>query len=165
MVIGGGFTAVEIAAEIAEHHPHLDVSLRTHGTLAVTLPVKSQTRARKVLESLSADIHEEEIASADASSPHEADLVIWCTGFTVPRLAKESGLDVEADGRLRVTDIIDKAVPPQCRWVVTPLTLSLPLSTAKTLVLIRTAISSNASASDARAASSSSSTATTSPAP
>ncbi len=98
-VLGGGFTGIETAAEVAEARPDL------HVTLADPVPVGSAFSApgrTRLLTSLA------RLGVAVSSTPVDADHVIECTGFTPDSLAVTSGLPttpagfVEVDEHLRV---------------------------------------------------------------
>ncbi|NQX29317.1 FAD-dependent oxidoreductase [Microbacteriaceae bacterium VKM Ac-2854] len=95
-VLGGGLTGIETAAEIAQARPHLRVELRTSGVVAPHESARGRASALASLRRLGVDVVE------NVGTPASADVVIRCTGFAVPALAADSGLPVDADGRIRV---------------------------------------------------------------
>lgn len=99
-VIGGGLTGVELAAELADAHPHLAISL--HGeVLGAGWDEGARAAAREGLAALGVAVHEG--ARVDCV---DADLVVPATGFTVSPLACVSGLPVDAHGRLIVDETL-----------------------------------------------------------
>lgn len=104
VVVGGGFTAIETASEIADGRPDLTVRLISQSELAPTLPRSSRQRIRRSLERLGIIIEDNHAVPPDVDAPGEfaADMVFWCTGVSVPDLAERSGLDTDVQGRLIV---------------------------------------------------------------
>ncbi|MFS4507373.1 FAD-dependent oxidoreductase [Clavibacter sp. Sh2141] len=104
VVVGGGPTAIEAAAEIAERHPSLTVRLRTGGEVAPGVSVRSRDRIRRHLARHGVGLEEQApvATTGDVRAALDADAVVWCTGFRGAALAADSGLPVTADGRLRV---------------------------------------------------------------
>ncbi|NGO76496.1 FAD-dependent oxidoreductase [Streptomyces sp. YC504] len=109
-VSGGGLTGVEAAAEIAEGHPGLNVTLLSRevpgsmmgpkaqayllaalGRLGVT--VRSGVTVAKVLPA-AVELGDGELLASDVS--------LWTAGVRVPQLAAESGIAVDAAGRILV---------------------------------------------------------------
>lgn len=95
-VLGGGLTGIETAAEIAQARPSIRVTLRSTGLVAPHESPRGRAAAVASLRRLGVEVVE------NVDTPASADLVIRCTGFAVPSLAADSGLPVDADGRLRV---------------------------------------------------------------
>src|SRR5207253_3443732 len=75
-IVGGGLTAIELAAEIAERFPALEVSIVTRGTIGGGLSEKAARHLRDWFAAHRVALHEGR-DGADA----EADLVVWCAGF------------------------------------------------------------------------------------
>ncbi|MGW1009585.1 NAD(P)/FAD-dependent oxidoreductase [Streptomyces termitum] len=100
LVVGGGLTGLEAAAEIAEARPDLDVSLATRGPLGDRLSPKGRAHLRKVLAGLGVTVHEHtsvaEVAADRATTADgtvlPADVTVWTTGFAVHPIAAATGL-------------------------------------------------------------------------
>lgn len=111
LIIGGGLTGIEAATEIAETYPHLQVTLATRERFGKNLSAKGAAHIRRVFDQLSIRLEEETaVTRIDAHSAHTNDgrslpfdLCLWAGPFAVPALARESGLPVTENGRLRVT--------------------------------------------------------------
>ncbi|MGV9947466.1 FAD-dependent oxidoreductase [Rhodococcus aetherivorans] len=107
VVVGGGLTGVESAAEIAEAHPHLTCTLV--GDPVAHLPGATRRFVAARLRRLGVRVRPgrvvavtgREVLLADGEAV-PAELTIWAGGFTVPDLARRSGLPVDGTGRLRV---------------------------------------------------------------
>ncbi|OLF19643.1 oxidoreductase [Actinophytocola xanthii] len=119
-VVGGGLTGVEAATEIAESHPRVAVRLLTDGVLGAGLSARGRRHLARVCARLGVEVREgarvvEVLPDgvALAGGAHlAADTVVWATGFTVPRLAAESGLAVDEHGRLLVDDTLRSVSHP-----------------------------------------------------
>lgn len=105
-VVGGGFTGIETAAELAERGRA--VTLVCGSSLAPTLSTKGRRYVAKwlaahdvtVLEHRTVtEVRAAEIVLEDGAVRRSA-LTIWTTGFGVPQLAVASGLRTDAAGRL-----------------------------------------------------------------
>ncbi|MCO8276876.1 FAD-dependent oxidoreductase [Actinoplanes sp. TRM 88003] len=110
VVIGGGFTGVEAAGEIAEQHPGASVVLMCAGTLVPAMRAAARRSLTRSLNKLGVQIQEQQpvariepgqVVLADGRI-EKADVCIVAASFTVPDLARTSGLAVAADGRMRV---------------------------------------------------------------
>ncbi len=110
VVVGGGPTGIEAAAEFADAYPDLHVSLVTRGRLGEFLGGKIQSYIVTSLEQLGVDIQDgmaiarveshELITTSGDSIPF--DLCLWAGGFAVPPLARESGLAVNERGQVLI---------------------------------------------------------------
>ena len=114
-VVGGGLTAIETAAETAHRHRHLRVSLHAAD---VPAPRVSAGARRGLARSLRRAGVEQRNgtpvpSSGDPRVGLDADVVLWCAGFSVPDLAAASGLPVDGAGRLVVDPALQ--VPGQPR--------------------------------------------------
>lgn len=113
-VVGGGLTGIEAATELAESLPSLKVRLVTGDGLGERLSERGRRHLRRVFDRLGIDVRERvlvERVRADgvvlAGGEHvPSDLVVWTTGFTVPSLATEAGLAVDARGRMLVDETL-----------------------------------------------------------
>ena len=111
-VIGAGLTGIEIAAEIAEQYPHLQVRLMSRGGRAESLSGPGRHAVTKRLSALGVEMVENtDVERCDGSAIQTAggdalpsDCTIWTAGFSAPALARESGLPTDALGRLIVDE-------------------------------------------------------------
>jgi NADH dehydrogenase FAD-containing subunit len=113
-VVGGGPTGVETAAELAEAHPSVHITLVAGDMLVAGLRTSARRSIRRSLERLGVTVVEQGhvaevtprgICMSDQAE-YEVDLVIWAPGFEVPDLAARSGLPVDERGRLLVDDAL-----------------------------------------------------------
>ncbi|EME61871.1 dehydrogenase [Rhodococcus ruber BKS 20-38] len=107
VIVGGGLTGVETAAEIAEAHPRLTCTLV--GDPVAHLPGATRRFVAARLRRLGVRIRPGRVVAVEDDAVLLADgdaipaeLTIWAGGFTVPDLARRSGLPVDDAGRLRV---------------------------------------------------------------
>jgi NADH dehydrogenase FAD-containing subunit len=113
-VVGGGLTGIEAATELAERRQDLKVRLVTDGVLGAALSEKGRRHLRRTADRLGIEVRDgarvREVRADGVvltDGEHVAsDVVVWTTGFTVPALAAEAGLAVDAHGRLVVDDTI-----------------------------------------------------------
>lgn len=114
VIVGGGFTGVEAAAEIAERRPGLDVTLLSHGPVVGQMPPHAHTSIRRALTRLG--VHLDEHATAERITESavilsdgravDFDNCIVALSFTALDLARSSGLSVDGGGRLRVDETL-----------------------------------------------------------
>lgn len=112
VVVGGGLTGVEAAAEIAEQRPGSDVTLLSSGSVATQMQPHARRSIRRALTSLG--IHLVEDANADRITNRAVilsdgrtvgfDTCVVALSFTAPDLARASGLRVDHVGRLCVDE-------------------------------------------------------------
>lgn len=110
IVVGGGLTGVEVVTELAERRPDLTLTLVTSGTVGSTLSEAGQRNVRRVLGQLGVEMVEDTRVVAVAAGQLTVvdqrqlpfDACVWTVGFTVPDLARRSGLATDATGRLRL---------------------------------------------------------------
>jgi NADH:ubiquinone reductase (H+-translocating) len=108
VVVGGGFTGIEAAAELASEHPGADYSLV--GDPGAGFPDGTRQYVNRTLDSFGIDVRPrvhatrltEDAVLLDDGTAIPAALVVWAGGFSVPDLARRSELPVDASGRLRV---------------------------------------------------------------
>src|SRR6266487_99085 len=108
LVVGGGPTGIESAAEFAESYPGLNVILVTQGKPGGFWRGRIQSHIEATLKRLRVTVRDQTtvnhiernqvITSSGESIPF--DLCLWAGGFVAPSLAKESGLDVNERGQL-----------------------------------------------------------------
>jgi NADH:ubiquinone reductase (H+-translocating) len=110
LVIGGGLTGIEAAAEIAERYPSLRVMLATRGVFGDNLSKKGTAYVRKIFANLGVQLLEHveitEVAAQAALTQDGGvisfDLCLWAGSFVVPSLAQNSGLPTNVRGQVLV---------------------------------------------------------------
>lgn len=110
VVVGGGLTGLEAAAEIAEARPDLDVALATRGDLGDWLSPRGRGHLRKVFGKLGITVHEraavtgvgaDRVDTADGRAVPAA-VTVWTTGFAVHPIARATTLEVTGTGQIVV---------------------------------------------------------------
>ncbi|ANF33470.1 pyridine nucleotide-disulfide oxidoreductase [Leifsonia xyli] len=107
-VVGGGPAGIETAAELAESG-HA-VTLLCGGDLGPSLHPRARRSVARSLDSLGVHVEdgpgsrvvavaEDAVTLADSRVVPSA-ITVWTTGFSLPALARDSGLSTDADGRL-----------------------------------------------------------------
>ncbi|GAA0921898.1 NAD(P)/FAD-dependent oxidoreductase [Pseudonocardia zijingensis] len=120
-VVGGGLTGIEVVTELAETYPDRQVRFVTGATAGPALSDAGQAYLYGAFERLGIDLHENApVAKVGAggvlleNGEHlDADVVVWTAGFTVPALARESGLAVGANGRMLVDQTMRSVSHPE----------------------------------------------------
>ncbi|GAA3145559.1 FAD-dependent oxidoreductase [Planomonospora alba] len=110
VVVGGGLTGLEAAAEIAEARPDLDVALAARGGLGDRLSPRGRGHLRKVFARLGITVHEHaEVTGVGADHVTlaggrvlPAAVTVWTTGFAVHPIAKATALETTGTGRIVV---------------------------------------------------------------
>jgi NADH dehydrogenase len=110
VIVGGGFTSIEAASEIAENHPDAAITLLCGGELADSMTPRARASIRKSLERLNVMVRSgvrvvsvaQQGISTDSGEQIVSDICIWAASFAVPELADVSGLATDSSGRLRV---------------------------------------------------------------
>ncbi len=110
LVVGGGPTGIESAAEFAESYPGIRVSLLTQGKLGGLWGGNIQLHIQETLTRLQVSIRDQTIV--DRVEQNEIltrngesipfNLCLWAGGFVAPPLASESGLAVNEQGQLLI---------------------------------------------------------------
>ncbi|MEO6195767.1 MAG: FAD-dependent oxidoreductase [Thermoanaerobaculia bacterium] len=110
LVVGGGLTGIETAAELAERHPGLRVTLATRGRVGEGYSKAGADHLRRRLTGLGVSLLDG--AGIQGLDPGRAwredggaidfDLCVWAGGFAAPSLAREAGLAVDRTGRALV---------------------------------------------------------------
>lgn len=96
-VVGGGYTGIETAAEIAEAYPNTTVRLVSASPMARSVPDRNRRRLRRGLQRLGVDVVEgTEVVEIEGCT-------VWAGPFGAPTLARDSELPVDELGRL-ITD-------------------------------------------------------------
>jgi NADH dehydrogenase len=119
-VCGGGLTGMEIVTEIAHAYPELGTRLVSAGTPGGWMAPKARTYLDETFARLGVDVvdgvrvdHVEEgklVTTHGSTIPF--DLCVWAGGFTVPSLARASGLEVATDGRALVDATLESVSHP-----------------------------------------------------
>ncbi|MGV9413870.1 NAD(P)/FAD-dependent oxidoreductase [Nocardia sp. NPDC003693] len=120
-VVGAGSTGIEVATELAESRPELEVLLISADEPGAWLSAKARKHIRAVLDRLGVRVHAGAKVAAVTAAGLElvdgahvpADTVLWTAGFTVPDVAARSGLGVDARGRVLVGDDLRTAAHPE----------------------------------------------------
>jgi NADH dehydrogenase len=124
VVIGGGNTAVEVAAEIKAIRPDMAVSMVAAGTagdLGKGPKVERKVRAELARQgiALSDDHHVAEVTArtivTKSGEVVAADLVVWAGGLSCPPIAAAAGIAVDASNRIWVDGAFRSISHP---WVV-----------------------------------------------
>jgi NADH dehydrogenase FAD-containing subunit len=108
VIVGGGATGIETAAEIAEHYRHLTLHLVTQQIFGIFLSKGVAAYMRRSLEHLGVAISEQTtVAEVRADrvltvqgTEIPCDLCIWNGGFVAPSLAREAGLLVNEQNQV-----------------------------------------------------------------
>ncbi|MFC4225199.1 NAD(P)/FAD-dependent oxidoreductase [Lysinibacter cavernae] len=116
VVLGGGHTGVETAAELAESrwaaaagaHAHHRVRLQTTGLLLPGASEKTRRVAHRDLRQLGVEV----VEHCDPAAIPSGSIVIRCTGFANATVAAASGLPVDLAGRLLVDSTLRCAAQP-----------------------------------------------------
>ncbi|HEX2026825.1 MAG TPA: FAD-dependent oxidoreductase [Nitriliruptorales bacterium] len=109
-VVGGGLTGIETVTELAETYPDRTVLMVTRGTPGAMLNERARQHLYRTFDRLGIKVLTDAAVAKVArdgllleSGDHvDADAVVWTTGFAVPTLAREAGLDVDDRGRILV---------------------------------------------------------------
>ncbi|TCK20789.1 NAD(P)/FAD-dependent oxidoreductase [Pseudonocardia endophytica] len=109
VVVGGGLTGIETAAELAERSGWR-VGLTTAGEVGPSLSGKGRAHVRDVLGRLGVDLREgAEVTPADA----DTDVVVWTASMSpATELASRAGLTLGADGRIVVDEYLRSVSHP-----------------------------------------------------
>lgn len=119
-VCGGGLTGIEIAAEVAECFPTLQVTLVSSARPGAWLSPKAQAYLTRTFEVLGVttrtgarvqEVHADELA-LDGGGRVPFDLCLWAGGFRVPALARVSGLAVNSQDRAHVDRDLESVSHP-----------------------------------------------------
>ena len=101
-VVGGGATGVELAAELAESGAAERVSLRGASTQLAGVPARGQRRIRELLEALGVRVQTGDRVEPGSLPASEHEVTVWAGSLRVSPLAKDSGIETDPSGRVRV---------------------------------------------------------------
>ncbi|MCI0390077.1 MAG: FAD-dependent oxidoreductase [Acidobacteria bacterium] len=121
VVVGGGPTGIEAAAEFAETWPSLQVSLITRGEFGAFISPKVAAYMRQSLGRLGVTIRDRTTVArvnareviTDCGDAHGFDLCLWAGGFAVPSLARQAGLAVNERGQILVDPYLRSISHPE----------------------------------------------------
>jgi NADH dehydrogenase FAD-containing subunit len=110
VVCGGGLTGIEIATEIADAHPRLRTQLVSARPPGGWMSPRARDYLDSTFDTLGVDVLDGvRVERVDPGGlvgtdgvTRPFDLCVWATGFTVPDLARTSGLAVAPNGRALV---------------------------------------------------------------
>ncbi|MCP2032679.1 NADH dehydrogenase FAD-containing subunit [Okibacterium sp. HSC-33S16] len=120
VVVGGGFTGVETASEVAEQNPDASVTLLSSGALLGSMRPAAQRSIRRRLTTIGVSVREncrvEQVTATgavlDTGEEVPFDVCLWTASFSVPELARTSGLSVDGAGRLLVDEHLQSIDSP-----------------------------------------------------
>ncbi|MDJ0392073.1 FAD-dependent oxidoreductase [Rhodococcus sp. G-MC3] len=105
-VVGGGYTGIETAAEIAESYPALAVRLVSASPVAHSIPQSNRRKLLRGLRKLNVAV-EQGVTVSEVSG-----CTVWAGPFAVPTLARDSGLLVDGRGRLLTDSTLTSVSAP-----------------------------------------------------
>ena len=119
-VVGGGLTGIETVTEVAEAYPDRRVLLVTRGTPGAMLNERARQHLSRAFDRLGVEVVQDAAVAKVAgdgllleNGDHvDADAVVWTTGFAVPTLARDAGLDVDDRGRVLVDSTLRSTSHP-----------------------------------------------------
>lgn len=111
LVVGGGLTGIETAAELAGQLPGLRVTLMAGESFGQGYSAAAARYLRASLAGLGVQLYESGRVVAmepgrawlDSGAPLAYDACVWAGGFAAPALLAEAGLPTDAQGRAMVT--------------------------------------------------------------
>jgi NADH dehydrogenase len=120
LVVGGGLTGIETAAELAERHSGLRVTLATRGRVGEGYSIAGSDHLRRRLTGLGVTLLdgagiqglESGRAWREDGGAIDFDLCVWAGGFEAPDLARQAGLAVDRAGRALVDPALRAAGYP-----------------------------------------------------
>ncbi len=135
VIVGGGPTGIEAAAEFADSYPGLSVILVTEGELGAFLGGKIQSHIRKILTRLGVTVQDQTIVErvnqneivTKTGESIPFDLCLWTGGFVAPGLARDSGLAVNDAGQV-LTDLTMRSISNP--WIYAAGDSSQPVETS-----------------------------------
>jgi NADH dehydrogenase FAD-containing subunit len=120
VVVGGGLTGVESAAEIAQQHPELRVVLATRGEPASMMGARARAYVARALARLGVEVRAgAEVVKVlpggvELTDGHlDADAVLWVAGVRAPDLAGDGGFTVDGSGRIVVDATLRSVSHPE----------------------------------------------------
>lgn len=108
-IIGGGLTGIETAAEIAERHPNVAVTIVDGGIVGAGLSARARRHLHEYFAAHNVTVIENRTVAPDEEL--DADLVIRCTSFELSPIAWDAGLRVNERGQVIVDDHLRSGDP------------------------------------------------------
>ncbi|MFE9319730.1 NAD(P)/FAD-dependent oxidoreductase [Nocardia sp. NPDC052278] len=110
LIVGGGLTSIEVAAEIAEARPDLEVAIAARGGVGDWLDEKAQRHLRHAFARLGITVHEHADVTqvtgngvvTRSGQDISAQMTVWTAGFAVHPIAAATTLAVSDSGRIVV---------------------------------------------------------------
>lgn len=109
LLIVGGLTDIQTAAQIAGRHPRAHITLVSSGTIGVELLEAAQSPVSRAPRALGVEVIERRrVEAVDLESVQwsggrtAAGLVVWTAGFIPSSLAAQAGLAVTGTGQVKV---------------------------------------------------------------
>jgi NADH dehydrogenase FAD-containing subunit len=110
VVVGGGATGIEVAAEIKGAYPTLEVAILTAGAFGIFKGPRVERHFRDSFRRQGIEIIENQRVTAVHQDSVElkggaripADITVWAGGFRAPALAEEAGFKVNRRGQILV---------------------------------------------------------------
>ncbi len=120
IVCGGGLTGIELASELAETYPNLSLTLLTRDPLGINLSKRGHTYVSDALKHLNVTVREGVTISRierygaviENGERCEGDVILWVGAFTVPTLARQSGIAVNRLGQILVDSTLRSVSHP-----------------------------------------------------
>ncbi len=121
LVVGGGLTGIEAAAETAEIYPNVKVTLVTRGKLGSGLSDKAGRYLRQTFGKLGIEVQEYTAVTqveagrlhTGAGQPIPFDLCLWTGAFVASPLAQEAGFAINSRGQILVDPYLRSLSHPQ----------------------------------------------------
>lgn len=110
VVCGGGLSGIEVAAEIAERHRGLGVTLVSRGDVGEGLPVRARAHIAAALAGLGVELREHARVGAfepgavllEGGEVLPSSATVWAMGMVASPMGAEAGLVTASDGRIVV---------------------------------------------------------------
>ncbi|MFG2904902.1 NAD(P)/FAD-dependent oxidoreductase [Kitasatospora sp. NPDC048286] len=132
-VVGGGATGIELATELAEAHPGLQVRIVASGLVGGVYSAKGRAHVRRVLARLGVTVHENATVTEvtpdglrTTAGPVDADLTVWAASLEPHPLAAEAGLAVDERGRALVDDHLRSVSHPDVHVIGDAAAVTVP---------------------------------------
>jgi len=120
LIVGGGLTGIQTAAQIAQRYPAARVTLLSSGAVGHELPPQARQTVCQALGQLGVQIvtQEHRVQAVEPGGvrwpggQRDADLVVWTAGFAPSGLAAQAGLQVTRTGQVVVDDALRSVSHP-----------------------------------------------------
>jgi NADH dehydrogenase FAD-containing subunit len=133
-VCGNGLSGVEAAAEFAETHPGLRVTLIGRQEPGATMGPRARAHLRRALDRLGVAVRTgvrvtrvlPDAVALDSGEVLPADACLWTAGVTVPPLARDAGLAVDDRGLIVVDATLRSVSHPDVHAIGDAAAVTLP---------------------------------------